>query len=188
MDKLDSASIVVFEVRAALFSRPRLLHRKFFPAVHCSRRTISAALFTTEFCLPTMSAADVAGNIGRHLIWTRTASFPFLLLLLPVRGIVFLRCCDSCAVFRTFFSVANTLWNTGSVFIVLTCACQISGVILVSLFSLTLLPVASATAEITQRPPLRRRHLVCVKETSQVRFFGGNSVLCMCSFYVCIPY
>ena len=149
MDKLDSASIVVFGVRAALFSRPRLLHMKIFPAVHCSRRTVSAALFTTEFCLPTMSATDVAGNIGRHLIWTRTASSPFLLLLLPTGGIVFPRCCDSCAVFRTFFSIANTLWNAGSVFIVLTCACQISGVILVSLFSLTLLPVASATAEIT---------------------------------------
>ena len=149
MDKLDSTSIVVFGVRAALFSRPRLLHRKFFPVVHCSRRRVSAALFTTEFCLPTMSATDVAGNIGRHLIWTRTASSPFLLLLLPAGGIVFPRCCDSCAIFCTFFSVANTLWKAGSVFIVLTCACQISGVILVSLFSLTLLPVASATAKIT---------------------------------------
>ena len=96
-----------------------------------------------------MSATDVAGNIGRHLIWTRTASFPFLLLLLPAGGIVFPHCCDSCAIFCTFFSVANTLWNAGSVFIILTCTCQISGVILVSLFSLTLLPIASTTAEIT---------------------------------------
>ena len=96
-----------------------------------------------------MSTTDVAGNIGRHLIWTRTASSPFLLLLLPAGGIVLPRCCDSCAVFHTFFSVANTLWNVGSVFIVLICACQISGIILVSLFSFTLLPIASAIAEIS---------------------------------------
>ena len=97
---------------------------------------------------PTMSATDVAGNIGRHLIWTRTASSPFVLLLLPARDIVLPRCCDSCAIFCTFFSVANTLWNAVSVFIVLTSACQITGVILLSLFSFTLLPVASAIGEI----------------------------------------
>ena len=95
-----------------------------------------------------MSATDVAGNIGRHFIWTRTASSPFVLLLLPAGGIVLPRCCDSCAVFCTFFSVANTLWNAILVFIVLTCACQITGVILLSLFSFTLLLVASATGEI----------------------------------------
>ena len=122
--------------------------RKFFPAGHCSRRTVSAALFTTEFCLPTVSATYVAGNIGRHLIWTRMASSPFLLLLLPAGGIVLPRCCDSCAVFCTFFSVANTLSNAVLVFIVLTCACQITGVILLSLFSFTLLLVVSATGEI----------------------------------------
>ena len=106
--------------------------QEIFPAGHCSRRTVSAALFTTEFYLPMMSATDVADNIGRHLIWTRTASSPFVLLLLPARDIVLPHCCDSCAVFRTFFSIANTLWNAVSVFIVLTCACQIIGVILLS--------------------------------------------------------
>ena len=95
-----------------------------------------------------MSATDVADNIGRYLIWIRTASSPFVLLFLPAGGIVLPRCCDSCAIFCTFFSVANTLWNAVSVFIVLTCACQIIGVILLSLFSFTLLPVASATGEI----------------------------------------
>ena len=122
--------------------------QEIFPTGHYSRRTVSAALFTTEFCLPTMSATDVAGNIGRHLICTRTASSPFVLLLCPAGGIVLPRCCDSCAIFCTFFSVANTLWNAVSVFIVLTYACQITGVILLSLFSFTLLPVASATSEI----------------------------------------
>ena len=122
--------------------------QEIFPASHCSRRIVSAALFTTEFCLPTMSATDVAGNIERHLIWTQTASSPFVLLLLPTGGIVLPRCCDSYAIFCTFFSVANTLWNAVLVFIVLTCACQITGVILLSLFSFTLLPVASATGEI----------------------------------------
>ena len=122
--------------------------QEIFPACHCSRRTVSAALFTTKFYLPAMSATDVAGNIGRHLIWTQTASSPFVLLLLPAGGIVLPHCCDSCAVFCTFFSVANTLWNAVSVFIVLTCACQITRVILLSLFSFTLLPVASAAGEI----------------------------------------
>ena len=138
-----------FRSSCGLVFPPATRPQEIFPVVHCSRRTLSAALFTTEFCLPTMSATDVGGNIGRHLIWTQTASSPFLLLLLPAGGIVLPRCCDSCAVFRTFFSVANTLWNAGLVFIVLTSACQISGVILVSLFSFTLLPVASATAEIS---------------------------------------
>ena len=122
--------------------------QEIFPADHYSRRTVSAALFTTKFCLPTMSATDVAGNIGRHLIWTQTASSPIVLLLLPAKGIVLPRCCDSYAVFCTFFSVANTLWNVVSVFIVLTCACQITGVILLSLFSFTLSPVASVAGEI----------------------------------------
>ena len=75
------------------------------------------------------------------------ASSPFVLLLLPAGGIVLPRCCDSCAVFCTFFSVANTLSNAVLVFIVLTYACQIIGFILLSLFSFTLLPVASATGE-----------------------------------------
>ena len=91
---------------------------------------------------------DVAGNIGRHLIWTRTASSPFVLLLLSAGGIVLPRCCHRCAIFRTFFSIANTLWNSVLVFIILTSACRIKGVILLSLFSLTLSPVASATGEI----------------------------------------
>ena len=66
----------------------------------------------------------------------------------PCRGIILPRCCDSYAIFCTFFSVANTLSNAVLVFIVLTCACQFRGVILLSLFSFTLLPVASATGEI----------------------------------------
>ena len=138
-----------FRSSCGLVFPPATPPQEIFPAVHYSRRIVSATLFTTKFCLSTMSATDVAGNIGRHLIWTRTASFPFLLLLLPAGGIVLPRCCDSCAVFRTFFSVANTFWNAGSVFIVLICACQISGIILVSLFSFTLLPLASVTTEIS---------------------------------------
>ena len=95
-----------------------------------------------------MSATDVASNIGRHLIRIQTASSPFVLLLLLARVIVLPRCCHRCAVFHTFFSVANTLWNAVLVFIVLTSACQITGVILLSLFSLTLSPVASASGKI----------------------------------------
>ena len=36
-----------------------------FPASHCAQATVSA-LFIREFCLPRISATDVAGSIGRH--------------------------------------------------------------------------------------------------------------------------
>ena len=167
---------------------PPATPQEIFPAGHCSRRTISPALFTTEFCLPTVSATDVAGNIGRHLIWTRTASFPFLLILLPAGGIVLPRCCDSCAVFCTFFSVANTLSNAVLVFIVLTCACQIRGVILLSLFSFTLLPVASATGEIFTAAAVASSSFGVCQRNLAGTLLQGNSVHCMCSFYVCTPF
>ena len=164
--------------------------QEIFLAGHCSRRTISPVLYTTEFCLPTVSATDVAGNIGRHLIWTRTASSPFLLLLLPAGGIVLPLCCDSCVVFRTFFSVANTLSNTVLVFIVLTCACQITGVILLSLFSFTLLPVVSATGKIFTAAAVvsssfgvRQRNLASTLLRGK---FGSLHVLILCVHFILV--
>ena len=41
-----------------------VLH-EIFPAGHCAQATFSA-LFIREFCLPRISATDVAGSIGRH--------------------------------------------------------------------------------------------------------------------------
>ena len=131
---------------------------------------------------------DVASNIGRHLIWTQTTSSPFVLLLLLAGGIVLPRCCDSCAVFRTFFSIANTLWNAVSVFIVLTCACQITGVILLSLFSFTLLPVASATGEIFTAAAVASLSFGVRQRNLTGTLLRGNLVLCMCSLYVCTPF
>ena len=37
-----------------------------FSTSHCAQATVSAALFTREFCLPRISATDVAGSIRRH--------------------------------------------------------------------------------------------------------------------------
>ena len=75
-------------------ARDSVLH-EIFPAGHCAQATISA-LFIREFCLPRISATDVAGSIGRHphpdsnsllpscpaspLCW-RYSSSPFLSLL-----------------------------------------------------------------------------------------------------------
>ena len=123
------------------------------------------------------------------LIRTRTASSRVLLLLLPAGGILLPYSCLRCAGFCTFLSAANTLWNAVSAFVVVTSACQIIGVILLSLFSVTLSHVGSATETSSERTVLRSSHF-CVRQrnTLQVRFLEGHLVHCMCSFYVCTPY
>ena len=139
-------------------------HTKFFPPVtvhkqqcqlHCSHRNFAFRRYQPRM-LP--GASDVT------LICTRTASSRVVLLLLPAGGILLPRSCLCCAVFRTFLSVANTLWNAVLAFVVVTSACQIIGVILLSFFSVTMSPVGSATKRSSERMVLRSSHFVCVKE------------------------
>ena len=98
------------------------------------------------------------------LIRTRTASSPVVLLLLPAGRILLPRSCHRCAVFRVFLSIANTLWNAVLAFIVVTSACRITAVILLSLFAVTLSSVGSATERSSERTVLRSGHFLCVKE------------------------
>ena len=98
------------------------------------------------------------------LIRTRTASSPVVLLLLPASNILLPRSCHRCAIFCTFLSIANTLWNAVSAFVVVTSACRIIGVILLSLFSVTLSHVGSATERSSERTVLCSGHILCVKE------------------------
>ena len=76
----------------------------------------------------------------------------------------FSECCHRCVFFCTLLSAPYTLWNAVLVFVVITSACRIIGVILVSLFSFTLSSVASTTGRSSQWPALRSRHSVCVRE------------------------
>ena len=66
--------------------------------------------------------------------------------------------------FACFLSAANTLWNAVSAFVVVTSACQITRVNLLSLFSVTLSPVGSTTERYSKRTVLRSGHFLCVKE------------------------
>ena len=96
-------------------------YTKFFPPVtvhkqqflHYSYRN-SAFQGYQPWMLP--GASDVT------LIRTRTASSPVVLFVLPAGGILLPRSYHRCAVFRTFLSAANTLWNTVSAFVVVTSA------------------------------------------------------------------
>ena len=135
-----------------------------FPAGHYAQATVSVALFTRECCLPTISATDVVGSIGRHPHLDPNGSSLVVLLFLLASGILLPRSCHRCAIFRTFLSAANTLWNAVSAFVVITSACRIIGVILLSLFSVMLSPVGSATERSSERTTLRSCHFVCVKE------------------------
>ena len=73
-------------------------------------------------------------------------------------------CCHRCVFFCTLLSPPNTLWNAVLIFVVVTFACRITGVILLSLFSFMLSLVASVTGRSSQRPALRSRHSMCVTE------------------------
>ena len=98
------------------------------------------------------------------LICTQTASSRVVLLLLPAGSILLPRSCLCCAVFRTFLSTANTLWNAILAFVVVTSTCQIIGVILLSFYLVTLSPVGSATKRSSEWTVLRSGHFVCIKE------------------------
>ena len=137
-------------------------YTKFFPPVtvhkqqflHCSYENFAFRRYQPRM----LGASDVT------LIQTQTASSPVVLLLLPAGGILLPRSCHRCAFFRAFLSAANTLWNAVSTFIVVTSACRITGLILLSLFSVTLLPVGSATERSYERTMLHSGHFVCMKE------------------------
>ena len=119
-------------------------YTKFFPPItvhkqrflHCSYENSPFRGYQPRML---SGASDVT------LIRTRTASFPVVLLFLPAGGILLPRSCHRCAVFCAFLSAANTLWNAVSAIIVVTSACRITGVILLSLFAVTLSSVGSAT-------------------------------------------
>ena len=146
-----------------IFPPATLSYTKFFPLVtvhkqeflHCSYGN-SAFRGYQPWMLP--EASDVT------LIRTRTASSPVVLLLLPAGGILLPCSCHRCAIFHMFFSAANTLWNVVLAFIVVTSACQITGVILLSLFAVTLSPVGSTTERSSERTVLRSGHFLCMKE------------------------
>ena len=135
------------------FFSPVIVHKQRF--LHCSYGNSAFRGYQPRM-LP--GASDVT------LIWTRTASSPVVLLLLPAGGILLPRSCHCCAVFRAFLSAANTLWNVVSAFIVFTFACRITGVILLSLFAVTLLSVGFATERSSERTVLHSGHFLCVKE------------------------
>ena len=139
-------------------------HRKFFPPVtvhdqqfglHCSHRNFAFQRYQPWMLLATSNVT---------LIQNQTASSPIVLLLLPTNAILLLHCCHRCVVFRTFLSAPNILWNAVLVFVVVTSACRFTRVILLSLFSFMLLPVASVTGRSSQRSVLRSPHSMCVKE------------------------
>ena len=139
-------------------------HTKIFPLVtmhkqqcqlHCSLGNSAFRRYQPRM-LP--GASDVT------LVHTRTASSRVLLLLFPASGILLPRSCLRCAGFRTFLSAANTLWNAVSAFVVVTSVCRIIGVILLSLFSVTLSLVGSVTETSSERTVLRSGHFVYVKE------------------------
>ena len=150
---------------------------------------MSAALFTREFCLPTISATDVAGSIRRHphphlngLLPSSLASPPclryssspflsslrrFLHVLVrskyPLERSFGLRCCHLCMPNnRSHFGVLVF----GYAVAYWVCNREIFKADGVALWSL------------------------CVRQrnTSQVRFLEGHLVHCMCSFYVYTPY
>ena len=139
-------------------------HTKIFPPVtvhkqqcqlHCSHGNSTFRRYQPRML---SRASDVT------FIRTRTASSRVLLLLLPASGILPSRSCLRCAGLGTFLSAANTLWNAVSAFVVVTSACRIIGVILLSLFSVTLSPVGSATETSSERTVFCSSHFVCVKE------------------------
>ena len=160
-----------------------------FPTGHCAQAIVSTTLFTREFCLPTISATDVAGSIGRHLHLhpnglllsspasprcRRYSSSPFLSSLrqflhvlvcskyLLERGFG-LHCCDLC---MPNYRSHSAVLVFGYAVACWVCDRDIFRADGVALWSL------------------------CVRQrnTSQVRFLEGHSVHCMCSFYVCTPY
>ena len=145
-----------------VFAPATLSYTKIFPPVtvhkqqflHCSYENSAFRGYQPRM-LP--GALDVT------LIRTRMASFPVVLLLLPAGDILLPCSCHRCAVFRTFLFAANTLWNAVSAFIVVTSSCRITRVILLSLFSVTLSPVGSATERSSEQTVLRSGHFLCVK-------------------------
>ena len=196
-----------FFISSSLFCNTRHFHSRFlefvphrfpacdsvpyeiFPAGHCAQATVSAALFTQEFCLPTISATDVVGSIGRHphlhpngLLpscpasppYRRYSSSPVLSLLrrfshvlvcskYPLERGFGLRCCHLCMPnYRNHFVV---------------------------LFFDYAIAYWVSDREIFRADGVALWSL-CVRQrnTSQVRFLEGHSVHCTCSFYVCTPY
>ena len=138
-------------------------YTKFFPPVTVHKqRFLHCSYGNSAFRGYQPRMLPGASNVT--LIRTRTASSPVVLLLLPASGILLPRSCHRCAVFRAFLSTANTFWNVVSAFVVVTFACRITGVILLSLFSITLSSVGSATERSSERTVLRSGHFLCVKE------------------------
>ena len=163
--------------------------QEIFPAGHCPQAIVSVALFTREICLLTISAIDVAGNIGRHLHpdpngllpscptsppYRRYSSSPLLSSLrrfshilvynkYPLEHGFGLHCCHLCMPnYRSHSAVL--------VFRYVVASCVRDREIF------RVAGVALSSFGVRQR------------NTSRVRFLVGHSVLCMCSFYVCTPY
>ena len=164
VDKSDGASIVIFGVRSPSLSRPRLL-----PTGNFSRRSLCTSnSFGCTVHTGILPSDDISHGCCRQ---HRTSSSPR-----PERPPPQLSCFSSLPALFFFPIVVITAlffahsclhqipFGTRFQSVVVTSPCQITRVILLSLFSFTLSLVSSATGRSSQRPVLRSCHSVCIKE------------------------